>query len=146
MWKCSQSRPGFELVDADKAYGEKAWQQLHKNAMSYTGQIQRQLSIKQQLYGHLPPIWKAIQIRGTRNAGPYWRSKNEFISNILQWTLHTDEQVLDDQNPVCPTILPIAGGRVIGFVPFPRVLVLCENANSLVQDLNSCRRVHFLRR
>ena len=27
---------------------------------------------------------------------------------------------------VCPTILPIAGGRIIGFIPLPRVLVLCE--------------------
>ena len=25
-----------------------------------------------------------------------------------------------------PYYLPIAGGRVIGFIPFPRVLVLCE--------------------
>ena len=25
-----------------------------------------------------------------------------------------------------PYYLPIAGGRLIGFIPFPRVLVLCE--------------------
>ena len=30
------------------------------------------------------------------------------------------------KNLVCPTILPIAGGRIIGFIPFPMVLVLCE--------------------
>ena len=30
------------------------------------------------------------------------------------------------KNLVCPTILPIAGGRIIGFIPFPKVLVLCE--------------------
>ena len=30
------------------------------------------------------------------------------------------------KNLVCPTILPIAGGRIIGFIPFLRVLVLCE--------------------
>ena len=30
------------------------------------------------------------------------------------------------KNLVCPTILPIAGGRIIGYIPFPRVLVLCE--------------------
>ena len=47
------------------------------------------------------------------------------------------------KNLVCPTILPIAGGRIIGFIPFPRVLVLCEMQS--VQDLNSCRRVQFLR-
>ena len=30
------------------------------------------------------------------------------------------------KNPVFPTILPIAGGTILGFIPFPRVLVLCE--------------------
>ena len=30
------------------------------------------------------------------------------------------------KNLVCPTILPIPGGRIIGLIPFPRVLVLCE--------------------
>ena len=30
------------------------------------------------------------------------------------------------KNQVCPTILPIDGGRIIGFILFPRVLVLCE--------------------
>ena len=30
------------------------------------------------------------------------------------------------KNLVCPTILPIAGGRIIGFIPFPRVLALGE--------------------
>ena len=50
------------------------------------------------------------------------------------------------KNLVCLTLLPIAGGRIIGFIPFPRVLVLCEMQSFLVQDLNSSRRVHFLRR
>ena len=43
-----------------------------------------------------------------------------------------------------PYYLPIAGGRIIGFIPFPSVLVQCEMHS--VQDLNSCFRVHFLRR
>ena len=30
------------------------------------------------------------------------------------------------KNLVCPTYLPIAGWRIIGFIPFPRVLVQCE--------------------
>ena len=34
----------------------------------------RQHPIKQQLYGHLPPISKTIQIRRTRHAGHCWRS------------------------------------------------------------------------
>ena len=50
------------------------------------------------------------------------------------------------KNLVCPTILPITGGRIIGFIPFPMGISAMWNAISLVQDLNSCRRVHFLRR
>ena len=30
------------------------------------------------------------------------------------------------KSPVWPTILPIAGGKIVGFIPFPRVLMLCE--------------------
>ena len=30
------------------------------------------------------------------------------------------------EEPSLPYHLPIAGGRIIGFIPFPRVLVLCE--------------------
>ena len=37
---------------------------------------------KQQLYGHESPISKTIQIRRTRH---YWKSKNELISNVLEW-------------------------------------------------------------
>ena len=50
------------------------------------------------------------------------------------------------KHTVCPNYIPIAGGGIIGFIPFPRVLVLLWNAISLVQDLNSCHRVHFPRR
>ena len=30
------------------------------------------------------------------------------------------------EEPSLPYYLPIAGGRIIGFIPFPRVLLLCE--------------------
>ena len=43
-------------------------------------------STKQQLYGHLPLIMKTIQVRRTRHAGHCWRSKDELISDVLQWT------------------------------------------------------------
>ena len=38
---------------------------------------------KQQLYGHLPPISKTIQISRTRHAGYCWKSKDELISDVL---------------------------------------------------------------
>ena len=46
----------------------------------------RQHPTKQQLYGHLPPITKSIQVRRTKHAGYCWRSKNELISDILLLT------------------------------------------------------------
>ena len=45
----------------------------------------RQHPTKQQLYGHLPPIMKTIQVRQTRHAGHSWRSKDKLISNVLLW-------------------------------------------------------------
>ena len=46
----------------------------------------RQHPTRHQLYGHLPPITKTIQIRRTRHAGHCWRSRDKLISNVLQWT------------------------------------------------------------
>ena len=46
----------------------------------------RQHPTKQKLYGHLTPITKIIQIRGTRHAGHCSRSSDELISDVLQWT------------------------------------------------------------
>ena len=37
----------------------------------------RQHPTRLQLYGHLPPITKTIQVRRTRHAGHCWRSKDE---------------------------------------------------------------------
>ena len=45
----------------------------------------RQHPTKQQLYVHLPPITKTIQVRRTRHAGYCWRSRDELISDILLW-------------------------------------------------------------
>ena len=46
----------------------------------------RQHPTRHQLYGHLPPIAKTIQVRRTRHAGHCWRSKEELISDVLLWT------------------------------------------------------------
>ena len=46
----------------------------------------RQHPTKHQLYGHLPPITKTIQVRWTRHTGHCWRSRDELISDILLWT------------------------------------------------------------
>ena len=73
-------------MDSIKMAGEEARQQLHKNATSNLEQVLRQHPTRHQLYGHLPPIMKTIQVRQTRHAGHCWRSRDELISNVLLWT------------------------------------------------------------
>ena len=46
----------------------------------------RQHPTKHQLYGHLSPSTKTIQVRRTSHAGHCWRSKAELISDVLPWT------------------------------------------------------------
>ena len=46
----------------------------------------RQHPTRTQLYGHLPPITKTIQVRRTRHAGHCWRSQDELISDVLLLT------------------------------------------------------------
>ena len=57
----------------------------------------RQHPTKHQLYGHLPPIKKTIQVRRTRHAGHCWRSRDKLIRDVLLWTPHMDELKQDDQ-------------------------------------------------
>ena len=42
------------------------------------------------------------------------------------WTRIVVSNSYDDNHYTMPYYLPIAGGRIIGFIPFPKVLVLCE--------------------
>ena len=57
----------------------------------------RQYPTKHQLYGHLPPITKTIQVRRTRHTGHCWRIRDELISNVLLWTPQMAEQKQDGQ-------------------------------------------------
>ena len=56
----------------------------------------RQYPTKQQLYGHLTPIMKTIQIRKTRHVGHCWRSRDELMTYSCG-PLHMDEQRQDVQ-------------------------------------------------
>ena len=78
-------------------YGCTTWmltQHMEKKLdSSYTRMLQtilnkswRKNPTKYQLYGHLPPITKTIQVRRTRHAGHCWRSGAKHISHILLWT------------------------------------------------------------
>ena len=57
----------------------------------------RQHPLKQQLYGHLPTIMKTIQVRRTGHAGQCWRSRDELMSDVLQWTPSHGWAKADDQ-------------------------------------------------
>ena len=46
----------------------------------------KQHPAKQQLYGHLPPICRTIQVRRQRPEGHRWRKKDKIIRDILLWT------------------------------------------------------------
>ena len=79
-------------------YGCTTWtqtkQQEKKLDGNYTRMLRailnkswRQHPTKHQLYSHLPPIMKTIQVRRTWHAEHCWRSRDELISDVLLWTL-----------------------------------------------------------
>ena len=49
--------------------------------------FRRQHPTKQQLFSHLPSITKTLKVRQTRHTEYCWRSRDELISDLLQWTL-----------------------------------------------------------
>ena len=74
---------------------------------------------RHQLYGHLPPITKTIQVRRTRHAGHCWRSRDELIRDVLLWIpthgrakagrpARTYIQQLCEDTGCCPKDLPRA--------------------------------------
>ena len=74
---------------------------------------------RHQLYGHLPPIMKTIQVRWTRHAGHCWTSRDELISDVLLWApthgrakagwpARTYIQQLCEDMGCCPEDLPEA--------------------------------------
>ena len=79
----------------------------------------RQHPTRHQLYGHLPPITKTIQVRRTRHVGHCRRSRDELISDVLLWTptygrakarrpAWTYIQQLCEDTGCCPEDLPEA--------------------------------------
>ena len=74
---------------------------------------------RHQLYGHLPPVTKTIQVRRTRHAGHCWRSRDELIRDVLLWIpthgrakagrpARTYIQQLCEDTGCCPEDLPRA--------------------------------------
>ena len=79
----------------------------------------RQHPTRHQLYGHLLPITKTIQVRRTIHVGHCWRSRDELIRDVLLWTptygrvkagrpARTYIQQLCEDTGYCPEDLPRA--------------------------------------
>ena len=71
---------------------------------------------RRQLYGHLPPITKTIQVRQTRHAGHCWRSKDEIVSDVLLWT-------------------PVYGQSKVGLPARTLIQQLCDDTGCHPEDL-----------
>ena len=71
---------------------------------------------RHQLYGHLPPITKTIQVRRPRHAGHCWRSRDELTSDVLLWT-------------------PTYGREKAGRPARTYIQQLCENTRCSFEDL-----------
>ena len=121
-----------KLKAANQQERIKLWKQHFKNLLGnppkithepITRLISKQLDIKHptrhQLYGHLPPITKTIQVRRTKHAGHCWRSRDELIRDVLLWTpthgrakagqpARTYIQQLCEDTGCCPEDLPRA--------------------------------------
>ena len=108
-------------------YGCTIWtlsKQLEKKLDgNYTRMLQailnkswQQHPTRHQLYGHLPPIMKTIQVRWTRHAGHCWRSKDKLISDVLLWT-------------------PAYGQAKAGWPAQTYIQQLCEDTGCSLEDL-----------
>ena len=71
---------------------------------------------RHQVYGHLPPIMKTIQVKRTRHAGHCWRSRDKLISDVLRWT-------------------PTYGRAKAGRPARTYIQQLCEDTESSPEDL-----------
>ena len=118
------------VVTSILLYGCTTWtltKRLEKKLDSNYTRMQRaflnkswwQHPTRHQLYGHLPPIMKTIQVRWTRHAGHCWRSRDELISDVILWTpthgrakagrpARTYIQQLCEDTGCCPEDLPEA--------------------------------------
>ena len=92
----------------DGNYTRMLWAVLNKSRSQHP--------TKQQLYSHLPPITKTIQVRWTRHAGHSWRSKDELISHVLLW-------------------IPSHGRAKVGWLTRTYIQKLCADTGCSLVDL-----------
>ena len=114
IWKSDQTdkmkRSFFQAaVTSILLYGCTTWMLTKRREKKLDGNYTRMLRAilnkswrqhptRHQLYGHLPPITKTIQVRRTRHARYCWRSRDELIRGVLLWTPTHGRQKQDDQH------------------------------------------------
>ena len=99
IWKSEMTNKMKQFFPSSSRVDTAIWMHYMTKQMekklngNYTRMLQailskswRQHPTKQQLYGHLAPITKTIQVKRTRHAGHCWRSGDELISDVLLWT------------------------------------------------------------
>ena len=87
-------RPGLVALDRVLSMGQielncvlmLSWIVWNNTVLTFKLKSWRQHPTRCQLYGHLPPITKTIQVRRARYAGHCRRSKDELVSDVLLWT------------------------------------------------------------
>ena len=72
-------------MDANKTYRVKDENYIRMLRAILRKSIKQHFT-KERLYGYLPTISQATQVRRTRHAGQYWRSKDQVIGDVLLWT------------------------------------------------------------
>ena len=108
------ARLEFELAHYGPLSDKYHWERYESSYPPW-----QQHPTRHQLYGHLPPITKTIQVRRTRHAGHCWRSRDELIRDVLLWIpthgrakagrpARTYIQQLCEDTGCCPEDLPRA--------------------------------------
>ena len=95
----------------------------------------RQHPTRHQLYGHLPPITKTIQVRQTRHAGHCWRSRDELISDVLLW-IHTHGRAKSGR-PAITYIKQLCEDTVCWPEDLPRAMNDREEWRETVRDIRA---------
>ena len=76
----------MHYMDSNKTAEKKLDANCTRMLRAILNKSWRQHPTRHQLYGHLPPMTKTIQVRRTRHAGHCWRSRDELISDLFLWT------------------------------------------------------------
>ena len=103
-------------MDTNKTAGEKLDGNYTRMLRAILNKSWRQHPTRHQLYGHLPPITKTIQVTRARHAVHCWRSRDELIRDVLLW-------------------IPTHGRAKLGRPARTCIQQLCEDTGCCPEDL-----------